>query len=89
MKGLWQYPEWEEGDLLREAIEIRVINVARYHHHWTVRVSGKDGNACRSVRTGLEITKATDYKSKGSIISQTIYEQHNSTCATRKERSDA
>ncbi|OAL45414.1 hypothetical protein IQ07DRAFT_615230 [Pyrenochaeta sp. DS3sAY3a] len=44
IKVSWQYPEPEEaGELLREATEKYVVNVARYYHH----------------ETGLEVTKAT------------------------------
>ena len=45
IKDSWQYPEWgEEGVLLRDATEKGVVNVARYYHHETVCVSGKDGD---------------------------------------------
>jgi len=37
VKDSWQYPEREEeGELLREATEKDVVNVARYFHHETV-----------------------------------------------------
>ncbi|KAF3032556.1 hypothetical protein E8E12_000640 [Didymella heteroderae] len=43
VKDLWQYPEREEeGELLREATEKGVKNVARYFHHETIRVGGQD-----------------------------------------------
>ncbi|KAF1345648.1 hypothetical protein EJ07DRAFT_169940 [Lizonia empirigonia] len=43
VKDSWQYPEREEeGELLREATEKDVVNVARYFHHETVRVGGRD-----------------------------------------------
>ncbi|KAI9777130.1 MAG: hypothetical protein M1839_009086 [Geoglossum umbratile] len=43
VKDSWQYPEREEeGELLRDATEKGVVNVARYYHHETVRVGGKD-----------------------------------------------
>jgi hypothetical protein len=63
VKDSWQYPEREEeGDLLREATEKRVKNVARYYHHETVRVGGQDDDIRVNVRKGLDITKATNYK---------------------------
>jgi hypothetical protein len=40
MKDSWQYPERsKEGELLRESTKKDVVNVARYYHHRTVRVS--------------------------------------------------
>ena len=61
IKDSWQYPErGEEGVLLRDATEKGVVNVARYYHHETVRVGGKDDDINDNVRKGLDITKATD-----------------------------
>jgi hypothetical protein len=63
VKDSWQYPEREEeGELLREATEKDVMNVARYFHHETVRVGGQDDDIRANVRKGLDITKATNYK---------------------------
>ncbi|PZD23186.1 HTH-Tnp-Tc3-2 domain containing protein, partial [Pyrenophora tritici-repentis] len=63
IKDSWQYPEREEeGELLREATEKQVRNVARYFHHETVRVGGQDDDIRLNVRKGLDITKATNYK---------------------------
>ncbi|KAI9769851.1 MAG: hypothetical protein M1840_003845 [Geoglossum simile] len=61
IKDSWQYPErGEEGVLLRDAIEKGVVNVARYYHHETVRIGGKDDDINGNVRKGLDIMKATD-----------------------------
>jgi hypothetical protein len=85
IKDSWQYPEREEeGELLREATEKGVVNVARYYHHETVRVGGKDDDVCKNVRKDLEITKATNYNARGSIISPNTSGLHGST---RKGRS--
>jgi hypothetical protein len=50
MKDSWQYVEREEeGEMLREATDDGVVNVARYYHHETVRVHGRDavsGSLC-------------------------------------------
>jgi hypothetical protein len=68
VKGSWQYPEREEeGDLLCEATEKGVMNVARYFHHETVRVGGQDDDIRANVRKGLDITKATNYKPEKPI----------------------
>jgi hypothetical protein len=63
VKDSWQYPEREEeGELLREANEKGVMNVARYFHHETVSVGSRDDDIRANVRKGLDITKATNYK---------------------------
>ncbi|RYN85705.1 hypothetical protein AA0119_g13200 [Alternaria tenuissima] len=68
VKDSWQYPEREEeGELLREATEKGVKNVARYFHHETVRVGGQDDDIRANVRKGLDITKATNYKPEKSM----------------------
>ncbi|EFW13307.1 conserved hypothetical protein [Coccidioides posadasii str. Silveira] len=55
VKDSWQYPERdEEGELLREAMESGVTNVARYYFHETVQVDGKDDDV-RTIRKGLEV----------------------------------
>ncbi|KAL6173862.1 hypothetical protein ACJQWK_00023 [Exserohilum turcicum] len=62
VKDSWQYPERdEEGEMLHEATEKGVVNVARYFHHQTVRVGNQDDDICANVRKGLDITKATNY----------------------------
>jgi hypothetical protein len=68
VKDSWQYPEREEeGELLREATEKDVVNVARYFHHETVRVGNLDDDIRENVRKGLDITKATNYKPEKSM----------------------
>ncbi|KAF3768445.1 hypothetical protein M406DRAFT_250425 [Cryphonectria parasitica EP155] len=63
IKDSWQFPERDvEGDLLRKATDNKVINVARYYHHETVQVGGIDDDIQSSVRRGLDITKASNYK---------------------------
>ncbi|EEP83047.1 conserved hypothetical protein [Uncinocarpus reesii 1704] len=58
VKDSWQYPERdEEGELLREAAESGVINVARYYHHETVQVDGRDDDV-QAIRKGLGIPAA-------------------------------
>ncbi|KAI9765136.1 MAG: hypothetical protein M1839_005614, partial [Geoglossum umbratile] len=61
IKDSWQYPErGEEGELLRDATEKNVVNVARYYHHETVRVGGKEDDINDNIRKGLGIMKAND-----------------------------
>jgi hypothetical protein len=69
VKDSWQYPEREEeGELLREATEKGVMNVARYFHHETVRVGGQDDDIRANVRKDLDITKATNYKPEKPML---------------------
>ena len=45
VKDSWQFPEREEeGELLREATDRGVVNVARYYHHEIVRVVKRGSN---------------------------------------------
>ncbi|PVH98640.1 hypothetical protein DM02DRAFT_681826 [Periconia macrospinosa] len=68
IKDSWQFPEREEeGELLREATEKGVVNVARYYHHETVCVDGQDDDIRGSVRRGLDITKARNYRPESSM----------------------
>ncbi|OJD12475.1 hypothetical protein ACJ73_09345 [Blastomyces percursus] len=63
VKDSWQYPERsEEGELLREALEKGVVNVARYYHHETVRVGESGDDIQTDVRKGLDIKKAANYR---------------------------
>jgi hypothetical protein len=69
VKDSWQYPEREEeGELLRAATEKGVTNVARHFHHETVRVGGQDDDIRANVRKGLDVTKATNYKSEKAML---------------------
>lgn len=62
IKDSWQYPERdEEGDLLKEAREQNVANVARYYYHETVRIRNEDDDIRSNVRRGLDITRASNY----------------------------
>lgn len=54
VKDSWQYEERpEEGELLQEATQKGVRNVARYYHHETVQIDGKDDDVFENVRRGL------------------------------------
>ncbi|KAI9777873.1 MAG: hypothetical protein M1839_008550 [Geoglossum umbratile] len=62
IKDSWQYPEREEeeGELLRDATEKKVANVARYYHHKTVCIGGKEDDINDNIRKGLHVMKATN-----------------------------
>ncbi|OTB20509.1 hypothetical protein K445DRAFT_7288 [Daldinia sp. EC12] len=63
IKDSWQYTERdEEGELLKEATEKGVVNVARYYHHETVFVGNKPDDIRGNVRGGLAITEARSYQ---------------------------
>jgi hypothetical protein len=56
VKDSWQFPERdEEGEYLFEATKSGVVNLARYYHHETVCVGGKDDTIVDNVRKGLDI----------------------------------
>jgi len=57
IKDSWQYPErQEEGEMIREATDKGVVNVARYYHHETVSVGDRDDDIQSNVREGLDIS---------------------------------
>ncbi|GKU22662.1 unnamed protein product, partial [Fusarium langsethiae] len=63
IKDSWQYPERdEEGDLLLDATEKGVINVARYYHHETVKIRGVDDDIKSNTRRGLDIKSAANFR---------------------------
>ncbi|KAF1841393.1 uncharacterized protein K460DRAFT_318276 [Cucurbitaria berberidis CBS 394.84] len=68
IKDSWQYPERdEEGELLREATEKGVANVARYYYHGTVHVGGQEDDIRENVRRGLDVSQATNYRSESAM----------------------
>ncbi|KAI2785780.1 hypothetical protein POX_h09539 [Penicillium oxalicum] len=69
VKDSWQYTERdEEGELLQEATERGVINVARYYHHSTVRVRGQPDDVRDNIRGGLDIRTARNYRPERSAL---------------------
>ncbi|KAF2968399.1 hypothetical protein GQX73_g5137 [Xylaria multiplex] len=63
IKDSWQFPERdEEGELLQQATRQEVTNVARHYYHETVRIQTKDDDIRDNVRKGLDITKASNYR---------------------------
>ncbi|KAL6852514.1 hypothetical protein ACO1O0_007060 [Amphichorda felina] len=69
VKDSWQYTEREEeGELLKEATEKGVVNVARYYHHETVFVHDKADDIRGNVRGGLDITQAGNYRPERSVL---------------------
>lgn len=65
IKDSWQYPERdEEGELFREVTRLGVRNVARYYHHETIFVNGNVDDIHHGIRKGLDITKASNYRSQ-------------------------
>ncbi|RDK48224.1 hypothetical protein M752DRAFT_300036 [Aspergillus phoenicis ATCC 13157] len=62
VKDSWQYTERdEEGDLLQEATNTGVINVARHYYHNTVCIRGKTDDIQDNVRGGLDIRTASNF----------------------------
>ncbi|KAM5361111.1 hypothetical protein ACJZ2D_013322 [Fusarium nematophilum] len=93
IKDSWQYPEREEeGDLLREATNKGVVNVARYYHHEAVRIRGMDDDIRSNTRRGLDIRRAVNYgpprpMPRNNIASGVSREGRSSTSASRKRSS--
>ena len=78
VKDSWQYLEREEeAELLREATEKEVVNVARYYHHETVQVGGQDDDVCKNVRKRLDYTGAINYNARGSITTSNTPRLHS------------
>ncbi|GKU11632.1 unnamed protein product, partial [Fusarium langsethiae] len=93
IKDSWQYPERdEEGDLLREATNKGVINVARYYHHEVVQIRGMDDDIQNNTRRGLDIRTAANYRlprpiPRNNIASGVSREGRTSTSTNRKRSS--
>jgi ACT domain-containing protein len=49
-------------------MEKKVVNIARYYHHKTVYVGGKENNIYNNVYKRLDITRVTNYKLKDLIM---------------------
>jgi hypothetical protein len=59
IRDSWRYTEREEeGELLREATDKSVVNVARYYHYETGFIRGQIDDIKSSVRGGLNIVEA-------------------------------
>lgn len=66
VKDSWQFVERsEEGELFKEATDKKVHHVARYYHHETVQIGGKDDTIFDNVRKGqMAVCSRTSYKQK-------------------------
>ena len=90
IKDSWQYPEREEeGDLLRQATNAGVVNVARYYHHETVHVGNKEDDIKSNVRKGLDITQAANFKGARSMSNVRLARNCQSSTAIRRKRSSS
>jgi hypothetical protein len=45
-----------------------VVNIAKYYHHKTVYIGGKEDNICNNIYKKLDITRAINYKLEDLII---------------------
>ena len=89
IKDSWQYPERDvEGEWLKKATEKEVVNVARYYHHTTVCIGGKDDDICNNVRKGLDITTATNFKLQSLIMPPSALQSRSLATASRKRSSN-
>lgn len=94
IKDSWQYTEREEeGELVREATDRGVVNVARYYYHETLQVHGTDDDIQDNVRGGLDITTAKNYRVKRSAmlqstsVAETLRKGQRSTAGLKRSSS--
>ncbi|KAI1091600.1 hypothetical protein F5B19DRAFT_260948 [Rostrohypoxylon terebratum] len=92
IKDSWQYPERDvEGELLREVTEKGVCNVARYYYHETVRVDDSVDDSVddiqHGIRKGLDITKASNYKTQGLHTPRNSQVSQGSTAGQKRSSS--
>ncbi|TWU76319.1 hypothetical protein ED733_005849 [Metarhizium rileyi] len=86
IKDSWQYIDREEeGEMLQEATRKGVVNVARYYHHETIRVNGADDDIQSNLRNGLDVTKATNYRTRRLALATDA----SASGASRKLQSDS
>ncbi|KAI1474459.1 hypothetical protein F4774DRAFT_422336 [Daldinia eschscholtzii] len=91
IKDSWQYTERdEEGELLREATNQNIVNMARYYHHYTVQVNGADDDIQNNVRKGLDIIVQNHYPQRSttprSAISTASSQGSHNITSNRKRR---
>ncbi|KAI1260709.1 hypothetical protein F5Y18DRAFT_245062 [Xylariaceae sp. FL1019] len=87
VKDSWQYPERdEEGQLLQEATDNGVTNVARYYYHETVQIGGKDDDIQSNIRKGLDVTKASNYRQTRLTVSSS--QSRASSAGSKRSASD-
>ncbi|KAH7635875.1 hypothetical protein B0T09DRAFT_317597 [Sordaria sp. MPI-SDFR-AT-0083] len=87
-------PSVEEGELLRDATDKGVVNVARYNHHETVQVRGTDDDVRSDVRGGIDVNKAKNYKPEHSTpptktVTASASRKGHSTSIAGKKRSSS
>ncbi|KAG6171095.1 hypothetical protein E4U11_001192 [Claviceps purpurea] len=94
IKDSWQPSERdEEGEMLKQATSRNVVNVARYYHHETVKISGMIDDVCHCIRRGLDTTTASNYQQRLShdfsgSTSKELPTRRTSTRTSTKRRFD-
>ena len=82
VKDSWQYMERpQEGELIQQATEKGVCNIARYYHHETVEINQEVDDVFANVRRGLEPAGGrTSFGEKSIVGSQaTAWTSQNNT----------
>ncbi|MCJ1341948.1 hypothetical protein MMC31_000126 [Peltigera leucophlebia] len=80
-----RYIEIERNGQLECLVSMRgVVNVARYHHHETVRVGGHDDDIRENFRKGPDISKAANHSPKSSMLPPSTAGHRISSTAGRK-----
>lgn len=87
VKDSWQYVERpEEGELIKEATEKGVCNIARYYHHETVQINDKDDDIFGNVRRGsMQAGGRTNFREK--IATDSLASASNSQEKTTRSKS--
>ncbi|KAG6064396.1 hypothetical protein E4U32_000275 [Claviceps aff. humidiphila group G2b] len=86
IKDSWQLPERdEEGELLKQATNRNVVNVARYYHHETVKIGGIIDDVRHCIRRGLDVSTASNYQQCLSQDSSGWFDQTGSALPPSKK----
>ncbi|KAI1475699.1 hypothetical protein F4774DRAFT_421343 [Daldinia eschscholtzii] len=91
IKDSWQYTgRDEEGELLREATNQNIVNMARYYYHYTLQINGADDDIQNNVRKGLDIIVQNHYPQRSttprSAISTASSQGSHNITSNRKRR---
>ncbi len=89
VKDSWQYEERpEEGELIKEATNKGVQNIARYYHHETVQVDGKNDDTSENMRKGLmKKCGRTTFREKSFIDSEAPASESSGRALARRTQS--
>ncbi|PYI29630.1 hypothetical protein BP00DRAFT_458436 [Aspergillus indologenus CBS 114.80] len=80
VKESWQFPERdEEGALLKEALDRKVTNIARYYFHETVYFDGDPDDTRAGIRRGIDLSKAKFHQERSNTSTAQAGRKRSST----------